>query len=112
MVIIVWCDELEIKRVLVDQGSYVDILYWDAFEKLLLNLEDLRPFKGSLVGYYEEQVKVKGCIMLKTTFGERDQAREFKVSYHLVHYVFVFEVPAPWRVSWSHQRDEEISKKC
>lgn len=31
MVITVRCDEWETKRVLVDQGSYANIIYWDAF---------------------------------------------------------------------------------
>lgn len=51
MVISVTCKELEIKRVLVDQGSFTEILYWDALEILRLDLEDLKSFKGSLVGF-------------------------------------------------------------
>lgn len=70
VVITIICDKWEIKRVLVDQGSSTNILYWEAFETIHLDLEDLIPFKGSLVGFYVVQVQVKGYITLKTTFGE------------------------------------------
>lgn len=84
MIIIVRCDKSEIKRVLVDQGSYANILYWEAFETLHLDLEDLKHFKGFLVGFSREHVQVKGYITMKTTFGEQDQAREIKVRYFII----------------------------
>lgn len=37
MAIIVKCDDWEIKRVLVAQGSYEYIIYWNAFERLHLD---------------------------------------------------------------------------
>jgi hypothetical protein len=40
-----------IKRVLVDQGSSIDILFWTAFEKLGLPDTLLRCYAGSLVGF-------------------------------------------------------------
>lgn len=46
MVITIQWDEWEIKTVLIDQESSSDILYWDAFERLLQYLEDLKPSKG------------------------------------------------------------------
>lgn len=54
MVIVVKCEEWEIKRVLVDQGSFTNILYWDVFERLRLYPEDLKPFKRSLVEFSGE----------------------------------------------------------
>lgn len=51
MVISVTCKELEIKGVLVDQGSFTEILYWDALERLRLDPEDLKSFKRSLVRF-------------------------------------------------------------
>lgn len=70
MVIIVKCEEWDIKRVLVDQGSSTNILYLDAFERFHLDHEDLKPFKGSLVRFSREQVHVKGFLALRITFGE------------------------------------------
>lgn len=49
------CNECEVRRVLVDQGSFADILYWNAFERHCLDLGGLKDFKGSLVGFFGER---------------------------------------------------------
>lgn len=41
MVITIICDNWEINRVLIDQGGFTHILYWDEFEMLLLDLDEL-----------------------------------------------------------------------
>lgn len=51
MVIIMRCDDLEIKRVLIGQGRSANILYWDAFKRLILDLYVLKPFQGLLMGF-------------------------------------------------------------
>lgn len=56
MVITVRCDDRKIKRVLIDQRSFVDILYLDVFKRFQLELDDLITFQGSLVGSSREQV--------------------------------------------------------
>lgn len=57
MVIIIKCDELDIRRVSVHHESSIDILYWDMFEMFLFDLDDLKVFKGSVIGFYVEQIK-------------------------------------------------------
>lgn len=47
------------KRVLIDHGSSAGILYYDMFESFRLDLDDLKPFQGSLVGLLSEQMQVK-----------------------------------------------------
>lgn len=54
IIITIRCDECEIIRVMVYKGSSTDILYLDSFERLRLNLDDLKGFKGSLVRFSEE----------------------------------------------------------
>lgn len=75
MVIDVKWEEWEIKRVLLDQGSSTNIPYWDAFERLCLDLEDLKHLKGSMVGFLGEHVQANGYLTLRITFGEHDQAK-------------------------------------
>lgn len=75
MVIIMRCDDWEIRRVLVFQGSSINILYQDAFERLCLNPDDIKSLMGSLAGFYGEHVKVKDYIKLKTTFRVGDQEK-------------------------------------
>lgn len=75
MVITIICDKWDIKRILVGQGSYAGIMYCEAFERHRINLEDLKPFKVSLIGFCGDQVQVKGYTMMKIMFGEQDQAK-------------------------------------
>ena len=43
MVITVEVESFAIKKVLIDQGSSVDILYWKTFNKMQIPLADLTP---------------------------------------------------------------------
>ncbi|GAU29790.1 hypothetical protein TSUD_293580 [Trifolium subterraneum] len=68
----------DVKRVLIDSGSYIDILYWDAFKAMRLSYEQLNPYYGTLVGFAGEQVDGMGHITLHTTFGEGENAKTIK----------------------------------
>ena len=39
-----------VHRVLVDQGSSVDVMFWSTFNKLQLSPDLLRPYTGCLYG--------------------------------------------------------------
>jgi len=45
MVITVEIVEYAVMKTLVDQGSSVDILFWDTFKRLHLREEDIVPFR-------------------------------------------------------------------
>ena len=57
-----------VHRVLVDQGSWTDVMFWLTFEKLQLSPDQLRPYGGCLYGFAGDQVEVRGYIELRTTF--------------------------------------------
>lgn len=78
MVITLQILKWDVMRVLIDPGSSTDILYYDAFEKMGFDDEQLQPFKGSLAGFTGEQVHVRGYITLKTTFGDDSQAKTIR----------------------------------
>jgi len=40
-----------VHRVLVDQGSSADVMFWPTFEKLQLSPDQLRPYGGCLYGF-------------------------------------------------------------
>jgi len=41
----------KVHRVLVDQGSSADIMFWSTFNKLQLSPDQLRPYTGCLYGF-------------------------------------------------------------
>ena len=54
--------ERKVHRVLVDQGSSADVMFWPTFTKLHLPLDQLRPYRGCLYGFASDQVEVRGYI--------------------------------------------------
>jgi len=71
--------------VLIDTGSSADILYYETFKRMGLDPEQLQPFKGTLAGFIDEQVHVRGYITLRTTFGYGSQAKMIRVRYLVVN---------------------------
>jgi len=41
----------KVHRVLVDQGSSADVMFWTTFNKLQLSPDMLRPYSGCLYGF-------------------------------------------------------------
>jgi len=70
MVITVDIDKFAIAKVLVDQGSSVDILYWETFKKMRISKTEIQPYDEQIVGFSGERVDSKGYIDLFTTFGD------------------------------------------
>nr|XP_023904373.1 uncharacterized protein LOC112016100 [Quercus suber] len=59
----------DMKRVMVDQGSYVEIMYLDLCKRLNLKLEDLTAYNSSLVSFDGKVVIPKGQIRLPVQAG-------------------------------------------
>ena len=52
------------KRVMVDQGSAVEIIYHDLYKGLSLRTEDLTPYSSPLVSFEGKVIIPKGQIRL------------------------------------------------
>ena len=57
------------RRVLVDNGSSVDILYYPAFQQMGLGRDLLRPMNSPLVGYGGIKVQPVGTVTLLVVVG-------------------------------------------
>ena len=53
-----------VSRVLVDGGSSSDILFWDAFQRMGIKEEEIRPIKTSLHSFNGAEVKPLRVIAL------------------------------------------------
>ncbi|XP_077217943.1 uncharacterized protein LOC143852446 [Tasmannia lanceolata] len=58
------------KKILVDNGSSADILYYHAFEQMMIGADRLKPANSDLFGFSGEVVKVEGQIELPVLIGE------------------------------------------
>ncbi|XP_028061434.1 uncharacterized protein LOC114264895 [Camellia sinensis] len=87
----------EVKRVLVDQGSAADILYYDLFRKLGLSEQHLTPTAAPLVGFNSQPEWPLGRIVLPVVAGTKTLQIEF----------LVINTPSPYNAilgrPWIHQ---------
>ena len=65
----------KVHRVLVDQGSSTDVMFWSTFNKLQLYPDQLRPYTGCLYGFAGDQVEVRRYLKLRTTFTDGSASR-------------------------------------
>ena len=69
LVIMLNIEGFNTKRILVDNGSSADIIYFPAFQQLKLDEKRLRPFGSSLVSFSGDRVYPKGIITLTVIVG-------------------------------------------
>ena len=67
LVITLTIEGFNTKRILVDNGSSVDIIFLPAFRQLKLDSRTLRPFDSPLVSFSGDRVYPKGIVTLTVT---------------------------------------------
>jgi len=73
----------KVYRVLVDQGSSTDVMFWSTIKKLHFSSDKLRPYDGCLFGFAGDQVEVREHVDLRTTFSNGTTSRTANIR-HLV----------------------------
>jgi len=84
MVITVEIENYAVKKVPVDQGSSVDILYWATYQKLQLLDTAMVPYNEPIFGFSGEQVSTRGYIDLHTIFREGTRTKTIPISFLIV----------------------------
>ena len=72
------------RRVLVDNGSFTDILYYPAFQQMNLRREQLHPMHSPLVGFGGMKVQPVGTISLPVVVGVYPQQVTRNVNFLVV----------------------------
>jgi hypothetical protein len=73
-----------IHRILMDNGSSADILYWPAFQQMGIDRERIKPFASPLVGFGGEVVFPIGIIPLPVTAGTTPQLAMVMVDFLVI----------------------------
>jgi len=84
MVITVELENYAVKKVLIDQGSSIDILYWTTYQKLQLPPTAMVPYDEPIYGFSKEKVSTRGYIDLHIIFGEGTQTKTIHIRFLVV----------------------------
>lgn len=68
-------DNVEVHRVLVDQGSSLNIVLYEAFRKIQLQDHHLRPHECDLINFTGIHQRPKGYIEMRITLGDGRHGR-------------------------------------
>ena len=85
MVISMVVGDYIICKVLVDQGSSIDILYAFTLRKMEIPEPCLSSYSGDLVGFFGEWVNVVGVTELRTTFGAEPNIKTIDIRYLVIN---------------------------
>ena len=84
MVITIQIENYAVKKVLVDQGSSVNILYWETYQKLQLPNTAMVPYDEPIYGFSGDKVSTHGYIDLHTVFHDRAQTKTIPIRFLIV----------------------------
>ena len=71
-------------RILIDNGSLVDILIWQCFIKIGLTEKDLKKSQYPLIIFRGKRIDAIGKIELNVTFGEGNTQRTEMITFDIV----------------------------
>jgi len=74
-----------VHRVLIDQGSSTDVMFWGTFVNLQISLDQIMSYDDCLVGFAGDQVEVQGYVKLSTTFSDKNATRTITVKYIVIN---------------------------
>ena len=84
LVVSISIEDYNMHRVLVDNGSSTDILYYPAFQQMGIGREQLTPMNASLVGFGGTRVLPLGAITLFVVVGDYPQQIAKDVTFLVV----------------------------
>ena len=79
-----------VHKMLVDNGSAVDIIYLDAYKRMRLTEGELSPTTASLYRFTRDHVIPKGTIKLKVIVGEHPRVSTVITKFFVVDCPLVF----------------------
>nr|XP_027102165.1 uncharacterized protein LOC113723098 [Coffea arabica] len=74
----------KVKKVYIDNGSAIDVLYYKTFKELQLEDKQLIPVRTPLIGFAGPPVRPEGMITLTITIGESPKCRTISVNFAVV----------------------------
>ncbi|XP_065050235.1 uncharacterized protein LOC135680282 [Musa acuminata AAA Group] len=86
----------QVRRIMIDTGSSADVLYLDAFRKLGLAKESLKPICSALTGFTSDSVSPLGTVTLPLTLGAPPRTKTVMSTF------LVVDLPAAYNAILGH----------
>ncbi|XP_016184939.1 uncharacterized protein LOC107626551 [Arachis ipaensis] len=84
VVISIQLGDLLVKKVLLDPGRNIDVIFHSTSQKIKLSNNMLQPSIGDLVSFSGERVPVLGSVWFQTTLGEVSLSKTSDIQYLVV----------------------------
>ncbi|KAG4935918.1 hypothetical protein JHK85_050837 [Glycine max] len=84
VVVFIIIENFMVSKVLIDQGSSTDILYYKTFQRLKVSPDTIHPHTGPLLSFAGKRVETRGYVDLMTTFDQGKLSRSFTIRYLLI----------------------------
>ncbi|KAK3028441.1 hypothetical protein RJ639_039033 [Escallonia herrerae] len=84
LVIAIKAGNFDVKRVLIDNGSFAEILFYDAFKKMNIPTDRLRKMETPLYGFSKHPVAAEGIIALPVAIGTPPAQANFMLDFVVV----------------------------
>lgn len=97
-----------VNRILINSENSADVLFYDAFNRMNLPLNQLKPISVPLVAFNIESVGVEGEITLPITAGTLPQQVQF-MTFTVIRVPFAYN--AILERPWMNQLDIIVSTK-
>ncbi|XP_075669765.1 uncharacterized protein LOC142639485 [Castanea sativa] len=96
LVVNIWVGDYNTHRVLIDNGSSADILYYSAFQQMRIDRERLVPTNAPLVGFRGTRVFPLGVVTLTITVGDYPQQITKNIAFLVVGCSFAYNAIIGW----------------
>ncbi len=84
VVVFMVVNKFDVKRVLIDNGSSANVLYFDAYSRMGMTGKQLRRMNAPLVGFTGDSVPVEGEVALLVTVGLAPRESTVKMDFLVV----------------------------
>ncbi|XP_064967018.1 uncharacterized protein LOC135613949 [Musa acuminata AAA Group] len=74
----------QVRRIMVDTRSSVDILYFNAFQKLGLSGDNMKPIFSALTGFTGDSISPLGAITLPLTLGAPPRSKTVMTTFLVI----------------------------
>ena len=103
LVVSIWVGDYNTYRVLVDNGSSADILYYPTFQQMRIDKDRLVPTNAPLIGFGGTKVYTLGAVILPITIGDYPQQITRDVTFLVVDCSSVYNAIIGWPTlnSWN-----------